>query len=61
LDFVLGLLEDRFGNQFRDHVRNHLNYVTIYINNKSFLQLARLKTKIYDGDKIILGHIIAGG
>ena len=61
MDLVLGLLEDRFGKKFSDHVRNHLNYVTIYINNKSFLQLEGLKTKIYDGDKIILGHIIAGG
>ena len=58
---MLSLLEDRFGNQFSDHVRNHLNYVAIYVNNKSFLQLEGLKTKIYDGNKISFGHVIAGG
>lgn len=61
LDFVLGRLEERFGDQFSKHVRSHLDYVTIYINNMSFLQLEGLKTKIYDGDKITLGHVIAGG
>ncbi len=61
LDFVLGRLEDRFGDQFTKHIRQHLDYVTIYINNKSYLHLEGLKTKIYDGDKITLGHVIAGG
>ena len=61
LDLVLLLLEKRFGDQFTKHVRNHLDYVTIYINNESYLQLEGLKTKINEGDKIILGHVIAGG
>ena len=61
LDLVLHLLEERFGDQFTKHVRNHLDYVTIYINNQSYLQLEGLKTRINEGDKITLGHVIAGG
>jgi molybdopterin converting factor small subunit len=61
LDTVLSLLEKRFGDQFTKHVRNHLDYVTIYINNKSYLHLEGLKTRINDGNKITLGHVIAGG
>lgn len=61
LDFVLGRLEERFGDEFTKHVRNHLDYVAIYINNRSYLQLNGLKTRINDGDKITLGHVIAGG
>jgi hypothetical protein len=61
LDFVIGLMVDRFGDNFRKHVRDHLKYVTIYINNKSYLQLKGLQTKVYNGDEIILGHVIAGG
>lgn len=61
LDSVLSMLEAKFGAQFTEHVRGHLDYVVIYINNSDFRQLQGLKTKIKDGDRIIIGHVVAGG
>ena len=61
LDHVLGLLEKRFGEKFSEHVRQHLDYVVIYINNSPFRQLKGLRTIINDGDTIIIGHVLAGG
>lgn len=61
LDGVLSILEAKFGAQFTEHVRRHIDYVIICINNSDFRQLQGLKTKIKDGDNIIMGHVIAGG
>jgi molybdopterin converting factor small subunit len=61
LDRVLSALEAKFGAQFTEHIRGHLNYCVIYINNSDYRQLQGLKTKIKDGDNIIIGHVIAGG
>jgi len=61
LDHILHLLEEKFGRKFSEHVRQHLDYVVIYINNLSFRQLDGLKTVINDGDRIIIGHVLAGG
>jgi molybdopterin converting factor small subunit len=61
LDSVLSALEAKFGAQFTEHIRGHLNYCVIYINNSDYRQLQGLKTKIKDGDNIIIGHVIAGG
>ena len=61
LDRVLSELEAKFGAQFTEHIRGHLDYCVIYINNSDYRQLQGLKTKIKEGDKIIIGHVIAGG
>ncbi len=61
LDSILSMLEIKFGTQFTEHVRGHLDYVVIYINNSDFRQLEGLKTQIRDGDNIIIGHVLAGG
>ena len=61
LDKILHLLEEKFGKKFSEHVRQHLDYVVIYVNNLSFRQMDGLRTMISDGDSIIIGHILAGG
>jgi len=61
IDQILRLLEGRFGPKFSEHVRQHLDYVVIYVNNLSFRELDGLKTVINNGDNVIMGHIIAGG
>jgi molybdopterin converting factor small subunit len=61
LDGVLSILEAKFGELFTEHVRGHLDYCVIYINNSDFRQLQGLKTKIRNGDNIIIGHVLAGG
>jgi molybdopterin converting factor small subunit len=61
LDGVLSILEAKFGAHFTEHVRRHLDYCVIYINNFDYRQCQGLKTKIKDGDNIIIGHVVAGG
>jgi molybdopterin converting factor small subunit len=61
LDNVLSALEAKFGAQFTEHVRGHIDYCVIYINNSDYSKFQGLKTKIKDGDNIIIGHVIAGG
>ncbi len=61
LDTVLGLIEVKLGREITDHIRNHFEYVIIAVNNVDSKQLEGLKTRIKDGDRLVIGHIIAGG
>jgi len=61
LRYVLGLMEKKFGERFSEHVREHLDYLMIFINNVEYRQLQGLRTKINDGDIVVIGHVAAGG
>jgi molybdopterin converting factor small subunit len=61
IDWVLDEIKTTLGNEIVAHIRNHLDFVVIAVNNVDCRQLNGLKTRIKKGDRIVIGHIIAGG
>jgi|WetSurMetagenome_2_1015567.scaffolds.fasta_scaffold05938_4 molybdopterin converting factor small subunit len=61
IDWVLDEIKTILGNEIVAHIRNHLDFVVIAVNNVDCRQLNGLKTRIKNGDRIVIGHIIAGG
>jgi molybdopterin converting factor small subunit len=61
LDTVLSLIEANLGREITDHIRDHLDYIIIAINNIDSRQLEGLRTKIKKGDRLVIGHVVAGG
>ena len=61
IDWVLDEIKITLGNEIVAHIRNHLDFVVIAVNNVDCRQLNGLKTRIKNGDRIVIGHIIAGG
>jgi molybdopterin converting factor small subunit len=61
LNFVIGAIEAKLGHKVAAHIREHLDYVVLAVNNVDCKQLNGLETKVKDGDRIVIGHIIAGG
>ena len=53
-------LERRFGKDFAEHTKR-LDYLIIFVNDTEYRQLQGLKTVLSEGDKLTLGHVIAGG
>jgi molybdopterin converting factor small subunit len=61
LNTVLDLIETRLGSELASYIRDYSDYVVVAVNNVDCKQLQGLKTKIKNGDKIVIGHVIAGG
>jgi molybdopterin converting factor small subunit len=61
LNYLLNLMTKKFGPKFSEHVREHLEYVMIFVNSIDYRQLKGLETKIFDGDTITMGHVLGGG
>jgi molybdopterin converting factor small subunit len=61
LNYVVDQIADQVGHEVAAHIREHLDYVVLAINNVDCKQLGGLKTKIKNGDRIVVGHVIAGG
>jgi molybdopterin converting factor small subunit len=61
LNFVIDAIEAKVGHEVAAHIREHLDYVVLAVNNVDCKQLSGLETKVKDGDRIVIGHIIAGG
>ena len=61
LDWLLEEIKTKLGNEIVAHIREHIDYVVIAVNNVDYRQLNGLKTRIKNGDRIVIGHIIAGG
>ena len=61
LNFAIGAIEAKLGHEVAAHIREHLDYVVIAVNNVDCKQLNGLETKVKDGDRIVIGHVIAGG
>jgi molybdopterin converting factor small subunit len=61
LNFVIGAIENKLGHEVVAHIREHLDYVVLAVNNVDCKQLNGLETKVKDGDRIVIGHVIAGG
>ena len=53
-------LETKFGKEFAEHTKR-LDYLIIYVNDTEYRQLQGLNTVLSQGDKLTLGHVIAGG
>ena len=61
LYFIVDSIETKLGPEVAAHIRDHLEYVVLAVNNVDCKQLQGLKTKIKNGDRIVIGHVIAGG
>ena len=58
---VLEIIENKFGEKFSKLIRGHLDYLMIFTNNIEHRRLQGLRTKINDGDKVLIGHVAGGG
>jgi len=61
LNFLVDLIEEKLGHEVAAHIRDHLDYVVLAVNNVDCKQLQGLKTPIKNGDRVVIGHVIAGG
>ncbi len=61
IDSMLTIIEPEVGHETIEHIRSHLDYIVIAVNNIDYRQLQGLKTVIKEGDKLVIGHVIAGG
>lgn len=61
LNFAIGAIEEKLGHEVAAHIREHLDYIVLGINNVDCKQLNGLESKVKDGDRIVIGHVIAGG
>jgi len=61
LNFAIGSIEAKVGHEIAAHIREHLDYIVLAVNNVDCRQLNGLETKVKDGDRIVIGHVIAGG
>lgn len=61
VNFLVDIIGEKLGQEVADHIRNHLDYVVLAVNNVDCKQLKGLKTPINNGDRVVIGHVIAGG
>ncbi len=61
LNFLVDVIEEKLGHEVAVHIRDHLDYVVLAVNNIDCKQLQGLKTPIKNGDRVVIGHVIAGG
>jgi molybdopterin converting factor small subunit len=61
LNFLVDVIEEKLGHEVAAHIRDHLDYVVLAVNNLDCKQLQGLKTPIKGGDRVVIGHVIAGG
>lgn len=61
LNFIVDVIEEKLGHEVAAHIRDHLDYVVLAVNNVDCKQLQGLKTPIKNGDRVVIGHVIAGG
>ena len=57
---LLEILSRKFGEGLAEHFRK-LDYLMIFINDSEYRGLKGLDTLIRNGDKVIIGHVVAGG
>jgi molybdopterin converting factor small subunit len=61
LDFLVDFIGEKLGHEVSAHIRDHWAYIVMAINNVDCKQLQGLKTPIKNGDRVVIGHVIAGG
>jgi len=61
MNFLVDYIGEKLGEDVAAHIRNHWSYVVIAVNNVDCKQLQGLKTPIKNGDRVVIGHVIAGG
>jgi molybdopterin converting factor small subunit len=61
LNYLVDVIEEKLGNEVAAHIRDHLDYVVLAVNNVDCKQMQGLKTPLKNGDRVVIGHVIAGG
>lgn len=61
MNFLVDFIAEKLGSDVAAHIREHWAYVVIAVNNVDCKQLQGLKTPIKNGDRVVIGHVIAGG
>ena len=51
---------EKFGEELSKHLQK-LEYLVIFVNDQEYRTLKGLDTRLKEGDKIAIGHILAGG
>lgn len=57
---LLEILKEKFGENFSNLVKIP-DYLMIFINDVNCRQLQGFETRLKEGDRVTLGHILAGG